>query len=243
MIEGLQVENEQPNGKVFYHPAVLTVNGSSKFNDTNISFREINDFWSLPQNVTFNSQPRAEGTNPSDGVLHPGDVALFSLNLNPKKGENAKPGSYYNNIGRIGSPNGADPIASQREQTTTGQSAPQSGGSWASAGAAPTGNKWDLKDERIAKAQALNLLSEVLLSGDTVNAPKIIEAMGFANAEEAIDAVAHGWNDLRQGSGVTFPYAAEDEAVEEPAADSDLMAAAVEAGVEVVTEDVETLEW
>ena len=230
MIAGLQVQGEPTqNGKVFYHPAVLTVNGTSKYRDTEITFREISGFWSLPQNYVYSSAPRAEGTNPTDGVLHPSDVAKFTLNLNPKRGENANPGSFYHNIGSIGSPNGEAPIQMQQQET------PQSGGSWASEPAAtgkPYVDKWDLKDIHIRKAQALNILTEVLTSGDKVNAPKIVLKMGFTDAAEAIDAVANGWNSLRRGLPIEFPLAVSDmeEEVTE-LADDDL------------DEDVETLSW
>ena len=230
MIAGLQVQGEPTqNGKVFYHPAVLTVNGTSKYRDTEITFREISGFWSLPQNYVYSSKPRAEGTNPTDGVLHPSDVAKFTLNLNPKRGENANPGSFYHNIGSIGDPGGEAPIQRQQQET------PQSGGSWASEPAAtgkPYVDKWDLKDIHIRKAQALNILTEVLTSGDKVNAPKIVLKMGFTDAAEAIDALAHGWNLLRRGLPVELPLAVSDmeEEVTE-LADDDL------------DEDVETLNW
>ena len=242
MIAGLQVQGEPTqNGKVFYHPAVLTVNGTSKYRDTEITFKEISGFWGLPQNFVFVSGPREEGTTlgtrvvDSDGKpeeslrLHIGDVAKFTLNLNPKRGENANPGSFYHNIGSIGSPNGEAPI--QRQQ----QEPPQSGGSWASEPTAtgePFVDKWDLKDIHIRKAQALNILTEVLTSGDKVNAPKIVLKMGFTDAAEAIDALAHGWNLLRRGLPVELPLAVSDmeEEVTE-LADDDL------------DEDVETLSW
>jgi len=93
-----------------------------------------------------------------------------------------------------------------------------------------------LKDIHIRKAQALNLLTEVLTSGDKVNAPKIVLAMGFTDAAEAIDAVANGWNSLRRGLPIEFPVAVSDteEEVEEEVtdfADDDLK------------EDVETVSW
>ena len=106
--------------------------------------------------------------------------------------------------------------------------------------AEPYVDKWDLKDINIRKAQALNLLTEVLTSGDEVNAPKIVEAMGFTDAAEAIDAVANGWNLLRRGLPIEFPVAVSDmeEEVEE---DSPMVEAAVEAGA--VVENVEQLKW
>jgi len=187
---------------------VLTVNGVSKYRDTEITFKEISEFWSLPQNYVYSREERAERTSPSDGVLHAGDVAKFTLNLNPKRGENANPGSFYHNIGSIGSPNGEAPIQRQQQET------PQSGGSWASdtgqSDGQPVIDKWDLKDIHIRKAQALNLLTEVLTSGDKVNAPKIVLAMGFTDAAEAIDAVANGWNSLRRGLPIEFPVAVSD---------------------------------
>ena len=103
MINGLQVKEERQNGQVYYHPVVLTVSGVSQYRDTEISFSELDlmhgenyAFWSVPQNFVFVSGPRVEGTTlgtrvvDSDGKpeenlrLHIGDVAEFSLNLNPK---------------------------------------------------------------------------------------------------------------------------------------------------------------
>tara|TARA_Y100001951_G_C11281043_1_gene265381 strand:+ start:10 stop:759 length:750 start_codon:yes stop_codon:yes gene_type:complete len=86
----------------------------------------------------------------------------------------------------------------------------------------PYVDKWDLKDIHIRKAQALNLLTEVLTSGDTVNAPKIVKAMGFTDDDEAVDAVANGWNLLRRGLAIEFPVAVsdmEEEATEEAVTD------------------------
>ena len=139
MINGLQVKEERQNGQVYYHPVVLTVSGVSQYRDTEISFSELDlmhgenyAFWSVPQNFVFVSGPRVEGTTlgtrvvDSDGKpeenlrLHIGDVAEFSLNLNPKRGSNAKPGSYYYNIGRVGPSNGQPPIATQRQTESSG---------------------------------------------------------------------------------------------------------------------------
>ena len=226
MIAGLQVQGEPTqNGKVFYHPAVLTVEYISQYPDGGVTFVEISDYWTLPQNWSKSKDQRVEGTNLSDNVLHPGDVATFSLNLNPNKN-----GGFYHNIGAIAPAGGESPIAAQAPQ-----SAPQSGGSWASEPAAtgkPYVDKWDLKDIHIRKAQALNILTEVLTSGDKVNAPKIVLKMGFTDAAEAIDALAHGWNLLRRGLPVELPLAVSDmeEEVTE-LADDDL------------DEDVETLSW
>jgi len=99
-------------------------------------------------------------------------------------------------------------------------------------------DKWDLKDTNIRKAQALNILNQVLTSGDTVNAPKIVEAMGFTDADEAIAAVANGWNSLRRGLPIEFPVAVSD--MEE---DSPMVEAAVDLGADVIEEDVETVSW
>ena len=223
MIEGLQIEKEFQNGKVYYQPAVLTVKGVGKWNDEDISFEEISGFWSLkyePQAYVYSRMEREKGTNPSDLKLHVGDVASFKLGLNPNK----KTGGFYHNVDAVGSPSGEVPIQKQ-----------QQGGSWASEPAAtgePYVDKWDLKDIHIRKAQALNLLTEVLTSGDKVNAPKIVLAMGFTDVAEAIDAVASGWNSLRRGLPIEFPVAVSDMEEEVPdLADDDL------------DEDVETLSW
>ena len=226
MIEGLQAQGEPAqNGKVFYHPAVLTVEYISQYPDGGVTFKEISDYWTLPQNWSKSKDQRVEGTNLSDNVLHPGDVATFSLNLNPNKN-----GGFYHNIGAIAPAGGESPIAAQAQQ-----SAPQSGGSWASEPAAtgkPVIDKWDLKDIHIRKAQALNLLTEVLTSGDKVNAPKIVLAMGFADVDEAIDTVASGWNWLRSGLPIEFPVTVTDteEEVTDLAEDN-------------LEEDVESVSW
>ena len=257
MIEGLQEQGEPTqNGKVFYHPVVLTVSGVSQYKDTNISFSELDimhtvivvdpltgvkrevenyAYWSLPQNFVFTNGRRAQGTNPSDGKLHVGDIAVFSLNLNPKRGSNAKPGSYYYNIGSVSPSNGKTPIERVQSQ---GQSAPQSGGSWASdtgsSDSEPYVDKWELRDIQIRKSQAENILALVLTSGDTVNAPKIVEKMGFKDVDEAIDAVANGWNLLRRGLPIEFPVAVSDMEEEEGVPDF---------ADDNLDEDVETVSW
>ena len=109
MIEGLQIQSETQNGKVFYHPTVLTVRGVSQYRDDEISFQEISGFWSLkyePRGYVYSSAPRAEGTNPGDGKLHVGDVAKFGLNINPKSTGN----SFYNNISSVMPSEGEPPI-------------------------------------------------------------------------------------------------------------------------------------
>ena len=234
MIEGLQIQSETQNGKVFYHPAVLTVRGVSQYRDDEISFQEISGFWSLkyePRSYVYSSAPRAEGTNPGDGKLHIGDVAKFGLNINPKSTGN----SFYHNISSVMPADGEPPIERVQSQ---GQPAPQSGGSWASdtgsSDSEPYVDKWDLKDIHIRKAQALNLLTEVLTSGDKVNAPKIVLAMGFTDAAEAIDAVANGWNLLRRGLPIEVPVAVSDMEEEEGVPDF---------ADDNLDEDVETVSW
>ena len=252
MIEGLQIERKFANGKVYYEPVVLTVSGVSKFRDDEISFREIQGFWSIRFLATHefnkgkqgdNSQTSAalifprpkDGSDTSDGQLFLGDIALFKLDINPKRGANAAPGSFYHNITSVDLPNGEAPIERVQSQ---GQPAPQSGGSWASdtgsSDSEPFVDKWDLKDIHIRKAQALNLLTEVLTSGDTVNAPKIVEAMGFKDVDEAIDAVANGWNLLRRGLPIEFPVAVSDMEEEEGVPDF---------AADDLDEDVETVSW
>jgi len=256
MIEGLQIEKEYQNGKVWYEPVVLTVSGVSKFRDDEISFVEIRGFWSIRFLATHefnkgkqedNSQASEEkifprpkdGSDISDGQLFVGDTALFKLDINPKRGANAAPGSFYHNISSVMPANGEAPMEQVQSQS---QPAPQSGGSWASdtgsSGSEPYVDKWDLKDIHIRKAQALNILNQVLTSGDTVNAPKIVVAMGFTDADEAIAAVANGWNSLRRGLPIEFPVAVSD--MEE---DNPIVEDAVDLGADVIEEDVETVSW
>ena len=75
-----------------------------------------------------------------------------------------------------------------------------------------------------------------------MNAPKIVIAMGFTDAAEAIDAVASGWNLLRRGLPIEFPVAVSD-IEEEVAEDSPMVEAAVDLGSDVIEEDVETVSW
>ena len=241
MIEGLQVKDERQNGQVYYHPVVLTVSGVSQYRDTEISFSELDlmhgdnyAYWSVPQNFVFANGPRAEGTNPGDGKLHIGDVAEFSLNLNPKRGSNAKPGSYYYNIGRVGDPNGQPPIATQRQTESSGST-----WSGASASASAQVGAPDAKDIRIGKAQAVNLLFAPLNADQkkTGAASKIIAAMGFESVEEAAEVAANAWNHLRNGLPLEIAIAeapVEEDEVNEP----------VEAEVEENPDEVvETLGW
>ena len=251
MIEGLQIEREFANGKVYYEPVVLTVSGVSKFRDDEISFREIQGFWSIRFLATHefnkgkqedNSQTSAakifprpkDGSDISDGQLFVGDTALFKLDINPKRGANAAPGSFYHNITSVDLPNGEPPIERVQSQ---GQPAPQSGGSWASdtgsSDSAPFVDKWELRDIQIRKSQAENILALVLRIRDEERMLKVLKAMGFKDVDEAIDAVANGWNLLRRGLPIEFPVAVsdmEEEGVPDFADDN-------------LDEDVETVSW
>jgi hypothetical protein len=234
MIEGLQIQSETQNGKVYYEPVVLTVSGVSKFRDDEISFQEISGFWSLkyePRAYVYSSAPRAEGTNPGDGKLHIGDVAKFGLNINPKSTGN----SFYHNISSVMPSEGEPPIERVQSQ---GQPAPQSGGSWASdtgsSDSAPFVDKWDLKDIHIRKAQAENILSSALRIRDEERMLKVLKAMGFKDVDEAIDAVANGWNLLRRGLPIEFPVAVSDMEEEEGVPDF---------ADDNLDEDVENVSW
>ena len=252
MIEGLQIEREFANGKVYYEPVVLTVSGVSKFRDDEISFREIQGFWSIRFLATHefnkgkqedNSQtspalifPRPkDGSDISDGQLFVGDTALFKLDINPKRGANAAPGSFYHNITSVDLPNGEAPIERVQSQ---GQPAAQSGGgSWASEPPAATGepyvDKWDLRDIHIRKSQAENILSSALRIRDEERMLKVLKAMGFKDVDEAIEAHGHGYSLLRRGLPVEFPVAVsdtEEEGVPDFADDN-------------LDEDVETVSW
>jgi len=230
MIEGLQIQSETQNGKVFYYPAVLTVEYISQYPNGGVSFFEISDYWSLPANWSQSKDKRVEGTNLSDKVLHSGDVATFSLNLNPNKNT----GGVYHNIGAIAPAGGKSPIEAQAQQP-----APQSGGSWASEPAAtgePYVDKWDLKDINIRKSQGLNVLGAVLRIPNQERMLKVLQAMGFKDFDEANEAHGYGYSLLRRGKPVELPVAVSDmeEEVEEEVtdfADDDLK------------EDVETVSW
>ena len=200
-------------------------------------------YWGISRtDYVFVSGPREKGTTlgtrvvDSDGKpeenlrLHVGDVAEFSLNLNPKRGSNAKPGSYYYNIGRVGPSNGQPPIAAQRQTES-------SGSTWS--GASASADTPDAKDIRIGKAQAVNLLFDTLLADQkkTGAASKIIAAMGFESVEEAAEVAANAWNHLRNGLPLEIAIAeapVEEDEVNDP----------VEAEVEENPDEVvETLDW
>ena len=234
MIEGLQIQSETQNGKVFYHPTVLTVRGVSQYRDDEISFQEISGFWSLkyePRAYVYSSAPRAEGTNPGDGKLHIGDVAKFGLNINPKSTGN----SFYNNISSVMPADGEPPIERVQSQ---GQPAPQSGGSWASdtgsSDSEPFVDKWELRDIQIRKSQAENILSSALRIRDEERMLKVLKAMGFKDVDEAIDAHGHGYSLLRRGLPVEFPVAVSDMEEEEGVPDF---------ADDNLDEDVENVSW
>ena len=73
MIEGLQIEREFENGKVYYEPVVLTVSGVSKFRDDEISFREIQGFWSIRFLATheFNKGKQEDNSQTSPALIFP----------------------------------------------------------------------------------------------------------------------------------------------------------------------------
>ena len=251
MIEGLQIERKFANGKVYYEPVVLTVSGVSKFRDDEISFREIQGFWSIRFLATHefnkgkqgdNSQTSAalifprpkDGSDTSDGQLFLGDIALFKLDINPKRGANAAPGSFYHNITSVDLPNGEAPIERVQSQ---GQPAAQSGGSWASdtdsSDSEPFVDKWELRDIHIRKSQAENILSSALRIRDEERMLKVLKAMGFKAVAEAIEAHGHGYSLLRRGLPVELPVAVsdmEEEGVPDFADDN-------------LDEDVETVSW
>ena len=135
-ISGLTISDEKPNGKTFYEPAVLTVKGTSQYNENQISFVEIQGFWQLPENFTGKRKP-------PDGT-----VAKFTLSTKPKSGQNAKPGSMHMDIGGIYKTD-EQPIeqADPREEYVDDQQ--------------PATPQLTL-DQRIAKAQAWNGLTERL---------------------------------------------------------------------------------
>ena len=225
----------QETQKVYYEQETLTIGSLPQFNAHKlVTFKEVRGFWQLPQSMLNKNIVPKEGT-----------VVQVTLSTKPKPpGPNTKEGSKYMDIESMARMKEGTQPTVERVQSQ-GQPAPQSGGSWdndtdeswdndtGSSDSEPYGDKWDLKDIHIRKAQALNLLTEVLTSGDTVNAPKIVLAMGFTDAAEAIDAVANGWNSLRRGLPIEFPVAVsdtEEEGVPDFTDDN-------------LDEDVETVSW
>ena len=230
MIEGLKVKGEiNENGRVYYNPAVLTVNRVSDYHDDEIAFKEINGFWGLKwTEFVFAGGPREEGTNPGDGKLQVGDVAKFELDQKPKSGSNAKKGSYYYNISSVGPSDGQPPIPTQRQTES-------SGSTWS--GASASADTPDAKDIRIGKAQAVNLLFDTLLADQkkTGAASKIIAAMGFESVEEAVEVAANAWNHLR--NGLPLEIAIAEAPVEEEEA-NDPVEAKVEENPDEVVETI-----
>ena len=118
-----------------------------------------------------------------------------------------------------------------------GQPAPQSGGSWASdtgsSDSEPFVDKWELRDIHIRKSQAENILSSALRIRDEERMLKVLNAMGFKDVDEAIEAHGHGYSLLRRGLPVELPVAVsdmEEEGVPDFADDN-------------LDEDVETVSW
>ena len=225
----------QETQKVFFEEETLTIGSLPQYNAHKlVTFKEVTGFWQLPQSMLNKNIVPKEGT-----------VVQVTLSTKPKPpGPKTKEGSKYMDIESMARmPEGTQPTV---ERGQSQYSDPQSGGSWASdtdsSGSEPYVDKWELKDIHIRKAQALNILTEVLTSGDTVNAPKIVVAMGFTDADEAIAAVANGWNSLRRGLPIEFPVAVSD-LEEEVAEDSPMVEAAVDLGSDVIEEDVEDVSW
>lgn len=205
-IAGLTISDTKQSGQAYYEPAVVTVNGKSQYNDDQISFKEIQNYWSLPSNYIYSDVPRAnDNSSMPDGTLRPGDVVGVMLNTNPKRGQNAKPGSVYYNLGSIFDPAGQQPIAAQQAAPQQPQSAPSDG--WQQPAAPATGGGLSL-DERIAKAQAANLLFDVLNSADDENQIQLLDSMGFGDYKSAANVAAEAWQALRDGRS---PFTSEPE--------------------------------
>ena len=214
MIQGLTPSGDpKPDGKQYYEPVVLTVSGYSQYNENEISFTEIDGFWSLPNDFM------KVGTN--DRRPPQGAVARFNLSSKPKRSPSAKPGSLYRDItGIYKTAEGEQPIA---RQSAPPPPAGDPREQWSDApSTAPSTPVLDT-DAKIKKSQALNLLQEILNSGDTENAPKMIEKMGFETTDDAIDVFAFNWNMLRNGE---TPFTIGESEWENPAAEVDEQAQA-----------------
>ena len=84
----LQVESTKGQ-KTYYAPALLKVRGVSQYNADQISFEGLDGFWQMTEFALRDT----------NGNIPPvGTVAKFKLATNPKKGQNAKPGSMYQDI-------------------------------------------------------------------------------------------------------------------------------------------------
>jgi len=233
--------NIAAGNKVFFEPAVLTVRGKSQYRDDEISFVEISNFWSLPQNFVYNDAPRQPGTNPSDGNLHPGDVCTFNLNLNPKRGQNAKPGAFYANIGSVTGANGQQPIAAQ--QAAPQQAPSEQWGAWDEYNGAgehvQTTQPALSVDQRISKAQAWNGLTAVITS------PNFEAIIPTADAQHDAYTDWHaGYEALKAGK---TPFTEPEPAVEDtenPAEELDQQAQQHMAEMQPpAEEDIENVPW
>lgn len=84
------IEKDRRGDKIYYEPCLLKVSGVSKYNSDQISFEGLPDFWKWTEwaaSATGRAEPLPKGT-----------VAWFALSTNPKRGQNAKPGSLYRDI-------------------------------------------------------------------------------------------------------------------------------------------------
>ena len=210
-IPGLVISDEKPNGKTYYEPTVLTVKGQSQYNDDQISFEEIQGFWQLPDQFSGSKRP-PQGT-----------VAKFSLSTNPKRGQNARPGSMYMDIGGIYKiTEGEQPIAPQQQAQQDFRD--DWGDQVADEGVQAVSVEANLTvDEKIKKSQALNLLFDALTQPMREEERiELLDGMGFGDYKGAAQVAGEQWNNLRNG---LTPFMPVDEAAwEDPAEELDQQA-------------------
>ena len=90
----LEIDKQTESGRITYKPIVAKVMAYSKYNKTQFALEGIDDFWQLDKGIL--------DTKPELGAAPPlGTVALWTLQTNPKRGENAKPGSLYRDVIKV----------------------------------------------------------------------------------------------------------------------------------------------
>ncbi len=214
MFEGLTPDRQNADiatQRVNYHPVVLTVGVPSKYPDATTqlpkgcAFEEIDGFWDWHKNDL------------ADRNIPPqGSIIMVRLSTNPK----SNPGSFYQDIQKWKyALEGEFPIASVKggggssddgwgnpapQQTQAPSDEWQQSNEWHDTSAPSTTKAWVATEipvnVRIAKAQAANLLSDILNSSNMVEVKiRMLELRGFKSKEEAEQVDAEAWLALRDG--------------------------------------------
>ena len=83
----------QVGERITYAPIVAKVSAHSKFDEFGFALDGLDGYWKLDPGITDHT--------PLKGRPPVGTVALWTLQTNPKRGENAKPGSLYRDVIKV----------------------------------------------------------------------------------------------------------------------------------------------